>query len=488
MIPEFFLVPSTNYTISEQATPISSHDTSGSVGTISLTFPLTGSPDARVSRYGMKVLVNRPFLFESGDHGTLTGLVTGVDASEGAGSVTLTGTTVLGPLNVYNVQAQPFRGTLGDAFAYYCGLAGVTGAETEAGLADREVVFPGWGGELWYHLKMMAAAMNAEISFENNRPGLRSIRQGDLSLDWSTDRGETLTTDNLAQRVEVVSYSPQWVESQPVYPAGGWSPEVEILSVGPSETVEHTIEVSASLFHVQQPFAREFVGQYEVGRSVYTVVGDDGFPIKPRQWYESGGDVRVSINEDTSTLTVTMRGPSVPIYMSDGEKCETFSLALASDESGHRYSTLRLVGSGVAFDKETISIPTGIPPHRTGTDVGVTIDNPFLQDMDDVYRTGVRAAKHYSGLALSSSATTVPPAQEFQFGAVAGSRVRVDDRPYRVREATYSNGSVTLSADDDYTFGDNAQDFADLTYSQVQSLAGGLSYLDVVVGGGNVIW
>ena len=482
---EKYVVPSTTFSVSEQATPISSEDTSGSVGTFTTTFPPPERGEDRPTVFGPWVLSGRPFVFESVPHGVLTGLVNDVQPSETQGLVTVSGTTVLGPLNVYNVQAKPFSGTLGDAFTYYCGLAGVTGAVVDAPAAGRKVVFPGWNGELWHHLKMLAAATDTEVTFQGNVPRLRPIRGRTLPVEWRTDAGGQLSTGSLAQQVEVVSYGSKWVDLKPVYPAGGvWTPEVEILTVGPDEVVEHELELSASLYYVEQPYCREFVGQYDNAESVYTVVGDDGFPIHPRQWYESGGGLTVSINDDTSTLTVTLRGPVVPIYMSDGEKCETFSIALASDESGSRYSTLRLLGSGVVYNKETVVIPTGVPASRTGTLTGATIDNPFLQTMDDVYRAGVRAAKKFSGLALTETFTSAPALGVFQFGETAGSRSWIAGRAYRVRDVTYTEDSVSLTADDDHTYGDVV---TGMTYGQFEDKVTGLSYGDVTVGISHVV-
>ena len=131
-----------SYTVSEDSTPTSSDDSSGSVGTISFTIPG----------------VENPYLLNGKDvslidtrRGSTNGFVTQVSEQDN-GQTNLTCQSRLGRLNVYGVQAQPFVGTLQNAFRYYAGLAGqTTDILVDPQIANRPVVFPGWSGELWFH-------------------------------------------------------------------------------------------------------------------------------------------------------------------------------------------------------------------------------------------------------------------------------------------------------------------------------------------------
>lgn len=240
----------------------------------------------------------------------------------------------------------------------------------------------------------------------------------------------------------------------------------------------------------------------------------------------------MAINPDTTSLTVTITAP-MGLPGSDGELIETFGIALSADESTGRYSTLRIVGSGVGFKKEPVRVPTGIPASATATEVGVTIDNPFLSTADEVYRAASRAVRGYNGTAMSLTGTVVSVNQlgdtgevvvktysdeaalhpgasyagvqtaysgmtyqavqdqlnsgidslfENQvFGNVAGARVWDKDsaRWYRIRSSTLNPGNITFEADDDLMHSDVKDFYTGLTYAAVQTKNAGLTYNDV---------
>ena len=274
-----------------------------------------------------------------------------------------------------------------------------------------------------------------------------------------------------------------------------------------------------------------FVAQSYNASSVYTVVGDDGLPIMPAQWTASGGKVEVLINEDTVSLTVRMTG-ATGIANSDGVFISTFSLALGSDFTGNRYSTLRLIGTGVAFNKQSVLVRTCIPANITGTDIGTTIDNPFLSTWDDAYSAGVRAARWYAGekMVISGSVTSINqlgdtgtanyPKYSFDqaqwqgntysfvqtantgltyeaiqdayyavvqddfdnqvFGNTGGVRIwdRKTNRWYRSRSGTTNPSQITFDADDDLTHFDLDVKYDGLTYAQEDALFPGMTYIE----------
>src|SRR5690606_22861964 len=98
-------------------------------------------------------------------YGFTLGEVTSTSFNRRQGTINVSCISRLGDLNDYNVQAQPFVGRLEDAFRYYCELGGVTvDVSVDASIADKHVEIPGWHGELWYHLKQLAAAQDCEVS------------------------------------------------------------------------------------------------------------------------------------------------------------------------------------------------------------------------------------------------------------------------------------------------------------------------------------
>lgn len=475
-----------DYSLQEDATPLAAGDTYGSTGTISLTI---SEPDPDIPRprdtgekwiltYGRDILLGKSFVFEDTKWGLIDGTIESVSRTE-FGTLQVSCTTSLNRLNAYNVKAKPYVGTLGGLIRYYCGLVGVEGVNIDPALDTSPIVAPGWIGELWYYLKMLAVAENFEIALVNSVPTFRLLRQRDLVKGREVSLSGERTASTLAQSVECYQYRNRAITNELVYPVGGWSPEVQVLNVNAGEIVEYTLQLSASVSSIQEPVMVESVAPDYKASSVYTVVANDGLPVPPAMWADRGGVLRVIINEDSTSLTIRMRGAHrVPTAKG---WATNFSIALSSDESGSRYSTLRLVGTGVAFDKVKRTFRTGLTARQTGTDVGVTIDNPFLSTKTQCFRAGVRAAVEYAGpVPAMSSEMSKTFRTGSSFGLTTGSRVydRSRERPFRARSATYSPGTVTVSFEDDLLHDDMEAFRAGKTYGGVEASRQGLTYGD----------
>lgn len=524
-----------SYTVAEASTPIAAGDTSGQVGTIEIEIPSPDpdlAPNHPVNVYGTQVLIDDEVVLRDSRRGWTLGRVTEVSSNDDARTITLSCITRLTELNAYNIQANPFVGNLSDAFEYYLSLSPVDSDWfVDPAIQNRHVEFPGWTGELWFHLKQMAAALDVEIAFVSGIVLLRPIRTRVATRGREMTRQLSTNPVQLAQAVEIYQYNNRAITNELVYPAGGWKPEVSILSVNAGEEAEQQIELGASLSSFVEPVMQTFVAESEVSQSVYTVVADDGLPVDPVAWTQFGGSVRFILNKDTKTMTVKMVGAQ-GIPTAEGETSKSFSIALASDTSGSRYSTLRILGTGVAFDKKVIRIPTGVSPTRTGTDVGETIDNPFVSTLNDAYTAGVRAAKRLAGYSPSVSGTVVSMNRRGDVGAVknveygvvqdafagltygqvqarpdhsgktyqevsdgwfalvgnsfenqlfgnaAGSRVwsAAARRWFRIRSVNVDGFQIRFEAEDDLTHGDVQGAWNGLTYGDVAGRLEGLSY------------
>lgn len=567
-----------DYNVSEESSPLKAGDSSGSVGTFSLSIPIPDpsliealgpidnsgygdlgygegpyggvegqlTPWAMLGIFGPTVFIDTTVEISDSRKGFTLGRVNAAELSKDGGSIQLSGLSRMGRLNVYGIQAQPFIGTLREAFTYYLSLADVTtDLFVDDAIGDRPVVFPGWSGELWYNLKLMAAAQDCDISLVSGIILLREIRKRIATTDRDTSRSISTGSGTLAQAVEVYQYNNSPISNQLVYPPGGWNKEVEVLNVNAGETAEYTLELSASLSSIQEPEMQTFVAESYSASSVYTIVADDGLPVNPTQWEAFGGSVRVEILPDTTRLLVTLRGAE-GIPTSAGAAAQNFSLALGSDTTGNRYSTLRIVGTGVAFNRVKKRIRTGVPASKTSTDVGVTIDNPFISTVNDLYRAGTRAAKMYSGAAMGlsggviginrrgdSGVATYPSYGQVEtalkqsigptstygaeqsyytglglityeqvrqywfeqfrdddvdqvFGNVQGARIydRRTRRWYRIRQADLSPGGINISsADDDLTIGDIQDLYSGQTYASVQTMLDPFTYREVELAG-----
>jgi len=529
-----------NYSSSEDSSPLSSSDTSGGIGSFSVDLPApTRSTDPRLLA-GPEYLIGAASRIADTRGGFTVGRVDGAGEQYDGGVQSFTGVSRLSLLNIYNVQAQPYIGTLGGAFEYYLSLAGVTTDwSVDASITARSVVLPGFNGELWLRLKQLAAAQDCDISLVSGIILLRPIRARVATGGRDLSRGVTTNQASLARTVEVYWYDSTEITDELVYPIGGWQPETEVLNVNAGETAEYTLELSASLSAIQTPVMETYVASDYSASSVYTIVADDGLPVSSAQWAAGGGSVVVTLDPDTVTLNVVLTG-ATGIGVATGGDSKAFSLALAADTTGSRYSTLRIVGTGVAYTREKKTFRTGVPDALTATDVGETIDNPFLTTLNELYRAGVRAAARYSGprptltgtvtavnrrgytnvntytpyatvqaalvtaiggtptyaqvkthylttLALTSYAdvqaywfaTVVNDFANQVFGNVQGARIYDAKRHrwFRIRSATIGPESISIdSADDDHLYGDCLTAYGTSTYATVQTARGSMNY------------
>lgn len=524
----------TDFSVQEASTPLAAGDASGQVGTITLQVvkpdPEIPGGDTKVKVIGPQALIGKSVRVSDTRKGFTLGKVVSVQEARGGGSISVTCHSRLGELNVFNIQAPPAFGTLSSVFQTYMNLAGVTtDFLVDPSIALRQVIFPGWNGDLWFHMKQMAASIDCDISLVSGIILLRPIRTRIAERGRGVDRTYTLNPTTLAQFVEVYQYNNRVITNQLVYPPSGWTPEVQTINLNAGETIAEIIQLSASVSSIQQPTMQTFVSQAHNSSSVYTIVGDDGLPIQPAQWTSFGGSLRVEINPDTTSLTVHITAPA-GLPNKDGGEIGTFGVSLSADSSTGRYSTLRIIGSGVAFNKELIRVPTGVGPSETSTEVGVTIDNPFLSTRNDVYNAASRAVRAYNGTAssISGSVTAINrrgdtgeinlrtyadlqamfpggtyatmqanwPGQTYLqmqtsfnagldeevenqvFGNISGARAW-DSRSakyYRIRTSTATPALISFDAEDDVTYSDFQTAFSGLTYQGFQNLFPGFTY------------
>lgn len=513
------------YAVEEASSPLAASDSSGHVGTISLTLkqPNRDAPGVAntIRNYGPQLLIGKSVRLEDSRKGFTLGTVRNISENASA-LISVTCESRLGELNIYGVQVQPFVGTIDSAFNYYMSIAGInTDIYVDPAISGTLVAFPGWAGELWFNLKQLAAAIDAEISLVSGVILLRPIRTRIATVGRNTDRSLEVGGEK-AQAVEIYWYDNKQITNQLVYPVGGWSDEVSVITANAGELVEVEEELSASLSSVQQPAAQLFVSPEHESSSVYAVSGDDGLPVDPQQFADAGGSVNIVINPDTTSITIQFQAPVQDIANSEGEPIASYSLALASSSGTGEYSTLRIIGTGVGFNKQLITIPTGLTAAETGTEVGVTIDNPFISSLNQAYRAGLRAANLYGGQVFTLSGTVTAinrlgdtgqatyPTYEFDetmhagmtygdvedsyigmsyqdvqdalfalvqnefdnqvFGNAAGARVfdKPSRRWYRIRNATLNADVISYSADDDLNYGDVEDNFAGKTYGDVE--------------------
>ena len=478
----------TDFSVVEDSTPVDPSETTGGVGQFTLSI---GERDD--TKYLQGVPVNLSVISQ----GETTGTVRGLSGSDGAALVTADSRLAL--LNA-NRTAQPVNGTLATVFTYYLGLVGITsGIVVDTSVASTAVVFPGWSGNVWDQVRKMALSLGCEVSLVSNNVVLRPTRLRDAETYRDVSRGWASDSSQMAKSIEVYWYNSTPITSTLVYPVGGWNVDVPIFTVGLGEVQTFDIPLSASLSSITQPVAQDFVDRYYTGGSVYAVTDSDGLPYLAAQWNADGGSVTVAINEDTRGITVTVTAPTTSTIPGP------YSIAVAAGPSD-RYSSLRLLGTGVAFSKELLTMDTSVDPDFVSVEVGATVDNEFITTQAQAVHTGLWTLKRYGAPRYTISVTSggvnrlgdngsyrYPTVAEFNvlysgdlvndfntewsgqtvddfneymvslvsdtfanqaFGNIAGARVRYLDVIFRIRSATNSSTSISYTAEDDTTVDD----------------------------------
>lgn len=267
-----------------------------------------------------------------------------------------------------------------------------------------------------------------------------------------------------------------------VYPAGGYTPDAEVITVENGATKSIQIELGASCTSIMQPVAIDsFDNLYEVPEiSCYTVWGMNHSRIlSAKQWRAYGGRVVAKLNDDSTTATLTVTGADFPEYA-------PFSLSIADEAQS--FSTLRLLGRGVAFEKHTIDFATGLDPRIVTNDVGAEVDNVFIASRVAAWDIAANAMRRALGGFQTVSLTVPrlrtegvdPQRPEEGIGYAAGSRFVYDGQWYRVRSADFGPDTIQLSAEMDTTVGDARRAYADnpLTVDEAKALYEGFTVRD----------
>ena len=240
-----------DYSIEVASTPTSISDSSGHVGTIQISIPGLSLSDAL--RYQGGVIE-----IDDSRRGQITGYIDDMDTSHDSGIIQLTGTTKLSDLNIYNVEAAPYHGTLRGAFLYYAGLAGQTINMTNvpSELQNLPVNFIAWEGDLWVNLKTLASAYQLEIIMSNMIIALRPMRERDARFGGVVTQTPGFQRDPIAQSVEVYQYKTSYETNGFIYPPANSEEEIPVISVGAGETSETNLEVSLTIYSF--PFITPF--------------------------------------------------------------------------------------------------------------------------------------------------------------------------------------------------------------------------------------
>ena len=343
--------------------------------------------------------------------------------------------------------ADPHVGTLESLILYYFGLCGIdSGIVVAAEFADIAVVVPGWYGSVWENLKALGAAYQFETQAVGDEIHIRAPRQvtaervRESAFSWSLDESV------LAQSVEGWYYIPTQITNALVV----GNEQNAVANIDAGELYEFDIRLDASLSSVVQPSPSDSVSFSEASSSTYSVLDKYDEPVPASAWTAGGGSVTVSIGEDTRSLHVKVVG-------SQNRMLAPYRLAGVA-VSGAEFSTLRILGTGVSFERRKYTLPAQTDARAT-VEVGAEVDNHFLSSWGHAHLVMLHTARRHGGVSrrIKGSAWHVFPDAAFEgqaYGNVAGSRIFEDHNVFRIRSVSFTPGGVGYEAEVDTTFAD----------------------------------
>lgn len=492
-----FFGPDSNvssYSVSEQATPLDPNDSRGSVGSI------TVDVAEKVGPHQSRGMIGGRGTLRDETNGYTGGRIVGVSNRDGHMGVDIDSELAFA---VQEITALPFRGTIEGVIRYWFGIVGTVGGfYFDPAIPKTTFAFPGWSGDLWVNTKALLSVYRLDLSYTSGMITVRPARQRELVRYRDVSNSWDIPASEVARYVDIYYYENKWSDSALAYPVGGRSDDERVISVNYGEQTVIEVKMAATLKAVSQPVPR-MQDESPPANSGYTIIDKDGVPVDGREWEGNGGFVRAEIDPvDPSVLHITVQAMRVA-------ERSPYRLATRMDEND--YPSLIIMGQGTFTNKSLLHLPTGADEALITTDIGATVDNPFIGSRTEAYDAGLRTARRYAGpdMNISFSSWRVnalgatdstrqltfddfnaewdarnPSATfasfntywastpnfagfnafyeekyqlEYQnqaFGNVAGARMFEDDAFYRVRSATITEAGVTGTAEHDTMFGD----------------------------------
>jgi hypothetical protein len=365
------------YSYQEESTPHTIGDDSGSVGAIGIS--------AKDEANNAMVLYRDNIKLSDARYGTITARVDSISSTDGIVQLTASSRLVYIAING-TVPTGSY--TLRNLFREILQQAGINQDVAFSPLiSESNVLVPAYTGDLWVFLKEVCSAYGIEVSLIDNTIYFQPIRQREITLENISTITYDIADSELAQSFNVAYYNYNTQSNVLAYPYGGWNSEVSTYSVRANETVTFEIEVDAYLTSIVPPVAQNTVTkEYSGPASVYSVSGNDGLPIPAAQWEAMGGSLTAELIENGTKILITATGM-------DFESLSPFSFAVS--DGATEYSTIRIVGSGVFFDRQLFNVKTGLPKELAPQELGAEIDNPLVSTIEQAIDLGVKARRRY---------------------------------------------------------------------------------------------
>lgn len=508
-----------DYSITEDASPLSLHDLQGGVGGV--TFDAIEDP----SFDGSMLLPGQPFRLNDPASGSVSGVI---DSGTGVDDVLLNVQAAGMLLPLVSRRSMPATsGALGSVLIQYltaCGL-GSAPIQIDSDISAKQVALPSWDAEVWTQIKKLMAIHSFEMAVIDGSIVVRKLRQRNIDVTRYEGKRISYGRGDSYQTVEVHYYNNEWAAGRQVHPKPSSSiVDREIIQVGASETSTTNVPVDMWLSTISAPTQVNTIPweTADVSQSMYAVVDKDGDIVTPADWKNGGGSLTVAIGADRKSIDITVRG------MSTNARAP-YRIASSSLDREYQFAALYLAATGVAFERKMVWSPTGANLIDAPVDQILTIDDPMVSSVADAHQVLSAAVARANGYTQTFEAdathinrrgevgaflypsfgdynaslpvgytfgafNTANPTLKFSafsaaqaslvkntfanqaFGGIGGGRVRERDCMYRIRSGRAQPGGFSWQADADTLFSDFNPQNASRTFGQFNAIWAGKTF------------
>lgn len=492
-----------SFSYSEEVTSLEPSKLDGGTSQVNVTALAVKGDKVGDTHPDSKLLINNSMSLVHSESGQVNFNVKRAAVTQEA--VAIIGDTLESRLNVERT-AGPHGGsgfTLLSAIEYYCGLVDLSLANGNLVFEDGidatmdliPVNFIGWKGNVWEHLKMLAAAVSISatdnIGFEfyvnGDALNFRQAKTAEVSFSQKDLISQSISIDSFdaSQDLQINNYNTSYGTNRVVQDisldryaltsdAQG-ATTGDAFQVNAGESVTKRITINASLETVNQPTAVDGILPFPYPQSgatgQYAISGGDGVFIKASQWIGEGGSLKVSLTENPLEIEITVVAPPKNglenITGGGNLSFEPYKIGVETTGSID-YPALYITGTGVFYNKVLETINTGAPSEYAPRQTAATIDNPFITNANATYTRGVAAAQVICGpnVSLSESTCTIEP-----FGATPGKMRTVESNKYRIQSVSYAFGNTDISAVPSASMTDFNSNWTDLTFADFANTA-----------------
>ena len=449
------------YSIQEDATPINPNDTGAGFGQV--TYSLQTQIDSEWD------IETETEVYDS-KRGIFAGVIKDIGNADGLLNVTVD--SALSALSRWHT-VYPYGGTVKGYAKYVSSVVGlVPPIAVDPTIATRNILAPGYVGNVWEGIKDFLSANELEITSIDGVITIRPIRKHNVLIHNEIAHNWTLNSQGSAERLKV-----HWRETDgmrtniTVFPSINGE-KIEPISVDANETIEQEITIDGSLRRINQPKVVDYVAantNADGSQGTYCVSGSDGKPILADRWIKSGGQLRVELTDNPSIIKVIVTGGSVEEYA-------PYRIAATAGTSSY-YNSLHITGDGMRWRNHDFTMNTGAGKSTDSDETPVELDNVNILSLEQAYTGALRAASALRGGIKTINGTAVSLDGEGTTQPLGG-RVTKGFSRYRVSTLTIAPNNVQYDLLSDTLISDYNAIIAGKKVSNFNSLYAGRRIMD----------